>query len=255
MEDIEAYSVPDCRAFYRTWYAPNNATLVIVGDVDVHDSLTRIRDAYGPIAPSTIPDRGTPPRPRQRAERRATLKWPTPTEKVLIGWHAPPHASFDHAVLEVIDELWTGGRSGRLRRKLVEELEIVSELRAGVGGLVHGGLFDLWISMREGVPVAKALEVVDAEVARLALEPVGDAELSKIKARIELYFLAEIETTSGKAAQIGFAETVAGDPAHAFTRLEELRRVSATDVQRVAGERLAPTHRSVVHVIPQEGAR
>lgn len=251
MEDIEAYSVPDCRDFYRTWYAPNNATLVIVGDVDVHDALTRIRDSYGRIPPSTIPDRPTPPRPRQRAERRATLKWPTPTEKVLMGWHAPPHASFDHAVLEVIDELWTGGRSGRLRRKLVEELEIVSELRGGVGGLVHGGLFDLWISMREGVPARKALEVVDAEVARLALEPVGDAELSKIKARIELYFLGEIETTSGKAAQIGFAETVTGDPAHAFTRLEELRRVSAEDVRRVAGERLAPAHRSVVHVVPK----
>jgi zinc protease len=253
MQDIEGYSVPDCRAFYRTWYAPNNATVVIVGDLDVRDTLTRIRDAYGRIEPSTIPERATPPRPRQRTERRATLKWPTPSEKILIGWHAPPHTSFDHAVLEVIDELWTGGRSGRLRRKLVEELEIVGELRAGVGGLAHGGLFDLWISMREGIPAARAMEVVDAEVARLLKEPVGDAELSKIKARIELYFLGEIETTSGKAAQIGFAETVAGDPAHAFARLEELRRVSAADVRRVAEERLTPTRRSVVHVVPKEG--
>jgi predicted Zn-dependent peptidase len=157
-------------------------------------------------------------------------------------------------VAEIIDELLTGGRSSRLRRRLVEELEIVSGLRSGVGGLTHGGLFDMWVSMREGIPSAQALAVIDEELERLRREPVGDAELSKVKARAELYFLSDVETTSGRASQIGFAETVTGNPAHAFVRLEELRRVSAEDVMRVAGQILRPSRRSMVRVLPKASA-
>jgi zinc protease len=150
----------------------------------------------------------------------------------------------------VIDELLTGGRSARLRRRLVEDLELVAELRGGVAGLAHGGLFDLSVSMREGVPVEKALAVIDEEIARLIREPVSDVELTKVKNRAELFFLSEIEGVNGKASQIGFADVVAGDPGHTFTRLSELRRVSAADVARVAGERLRDERRSIVHVVP-----
>jgi zinc protease len=255
MDDIEGYRVPDCRAFYRTWYAPNNATVVIAGHLDPEDALGRLQAAYGSIRPSKLPARPAPPKPRQRKERRAEMTWPTATEKLAVGWHAPPYASFDHAVAEVIDELWTGGRSSRLRRRLVEELELVSELRGGVSGLRHGGLFDLWISMREGHAATEALAVIDEEVERLAREPVPEAELDKVKSRLELFFLTHVETTGGKAEQVGFGETVADDPGHAFVRLEELRRVTADDVARVARSMLRPGRRSRVHVTPKKEAR
>lgn len=254
MEDIEGYRVRDCRSFYRTWYAPNNATVVIAGDVSPEDALARIQEAYGGIAPSKLPARPAPRPSRQRTERRARFGWPTPSEKLCLAWHAPPHVAYDSAVLEVIDELLGGGRSARLRRRLVEELELVAELRAGVSGLRHGGLFEMWISMREGKPAAEALSVVDEEIARISRERVPDAELEKIKNRIELFFLSEIETVGGKASQIGFGDVVADDPAHAFARLAELRRVSSEDVQRVASALLRPSRRSVVHVLPAEAA-
>jgi zinc protease len=255
MADIESYRVRDCQAFYRTWYAPNNATLVIVGDIDSEDVLARVQDAYGPLAPSKRPDRAPPPAVRQRSERRAQLKWPTAAEKLDIGWHSPPHASFETAALEVIDELLTGGRSARLRRLLVDELELVAELRGGVSGLQHGGLFELWVSMREGKPAAEALAIIDREIARLVSEPVPDAELEKVKNRIELFFLSEIETVNGKASQIGFADVVTDDPGHGFTRLAELRRVNAHDVSRAAERFLRTSRRSVVHIVPAEDAR
>lgn len=254
MEDIEGYRVRDCQAFYRTWYAPNNATLVIVGDTDPEQVLAQVQDAYGGIAPSALPDRPPPPPVRQRAERRARMTWPTPSEKLALGWHAPPHATFDAVVIEVIDELLTGGRSGRLRVRLVEELEVVSELRGGVSGLRHGGLFELWVSMREGIPADRALEVIDQEIARLQTEPVPEAELDKIKNRVELFVLSEIETVSGKASQIGYGEVVADDPGHAFTRLAELRRVTPSDIARVAAKLLKPARRSIVHVVPAEAS-
>lgn len=254
MADIEGYRVKDCRRFYDTWYAPNNATVIVVGDVDPADLLPRIQEKYGALKPSRISERPAPRSTRQRRERRAEMRWPTPSEKLAIAWHAAPHASFDHAVLEIIDELWTGGRSARLRRRLVDDMEIVAELRGGVSGLQHGGLFDLWVSMREGIAAERALDVIDEEVARLVAEPVPEAELSKVKARTELFFLGEIETTSGKASQLGFGETVTGDPAHTFVRLEELRRVSADDVRRVAAKYLKPGRRSIVHVRPKGAA-
>ncbi|HJL16823.1 MAG TPA: pitrilysin family protein [Sandaracinaceae bacterium LLY-WYZ-13_1] len=252
MDDIEGYRVPDCRAFYRTWYAPNNATVVVVGDLDPADLLARIQAAYGGIGPSKLPARPTPPTPRQRKERRETLPWPTASEKLCLGWHGPPYASFEHAVAELIDELWTGGRSSRLRRRLVDELELVSALHGGIAGLRHGGLFDLWISMREGRAAEDALAVIDEEVERLAREPVPEAELSKVKSRLELHFLTHVETTGGKAEQVGYGETVADDPSHAFVRLEELRRVRPEDVTRVARELLRSSRRSIVHVQPTE---
>lgn len=254
MEDIKRYRVPDCRAFYRTWYAPNNAALVIVGDVDLEDALSRVQAAYGRIAPSVLPNRPPPPAPRQRAERRARMNWPTATEKLCMAWHAPPYASAEHAVAEIIAELWTGGRSSRLRRRLVEELELVAELKGGVSGLRHGGLFDLWVSMREEHRATEALAVIDEEVDRLAREPVGPRELAKVKNRLELFFLTHVETAGGRAEQIGYGEMVADDPGHAFVRLEELRRVTADDVTRVARWMLRPERRSIVHVVPNEVA-
>ncbi|MFK7991946.1 MAG: M16 family metallopeptidase [Sandaracinaceae bacterium] len=250
MADIEGYKVNDCRDFYKTWYAPNNATVVIVGDVQVEDTLAQIAAAYGGIRPSKLPSRRTPSRSRQRSERRATLRWPTPTEKIALGWHGLPYLSPDYPVLEVIDEILTGGRSARLRRRLVDELEIVSQFRGGVAGLTHGGLFDLWISMREGHAASEAVAVIDEEVARLQREPVSAKEIEKVKSRAELFTLSEIETAAGKAGQLGYARVVAGDPTHTFRRLEELRQVSAEDVLRVANEVLQPGRRSSVTVLP-----
>ncbi|MCB9593702.1 MAG: insulinase family protein [Sandaracinaceae bacterium] len=251
MEDIEGYRVADCRDFYRTWYAPNNATVVVAGDFDSTETIARIAEHYGGHRPAALPTRAAPAPSRQRKERRATMKWPTPSEKLLVGWHGPAEGDADHAVAELVHDLWIGGRSGRLRKRLVEDLEIVTRLRGGVGGLQHGGLFELWIELREGIPAARALEVVDDEVRRLLEQPVTEDELEKIKARCELFTLSSVETMGEKAYQVGFGETVVGDPSHVFARLEEVRSVTAADVRRVATKILQASRRSIVHVVPE----
>ena len=250
MEDIAAYRVADCRAFYRTWYAPNNATVVITGAFDPSKVMRRIARAYGSARPSTLPKRREPRPPRARKkEKRATLRWPTPAEKLAMAWPAAPFVERDHAVMEVIDEILTGGRSARLRRRLVDELEIAAAVNGGVSGFRHGGKFDLWVSLRAGQSAEAARAVIDEELARLASEAVSRRELDKVKARAELFGLSAIETARGKASQIGYAETVTDNPAHLFVRLEELRSVTAADVSRVASA-LAPHRRASVRVVP-----
>ncbi|MGE0790753.1 MAG: M16 family metallopeptidase [Sandaracinaceae bacterium] len=250
MGDIEAYRVADCRAFYKRWYAPNNATVVVAGAFDTADAIARIEQAYGRLRRSELGPPPVVPAVRLTRERRATMRWPTPTHKLAIAWLAPAYATFEHAVAEVVYELWLGGRSGRLRRRLVEELELVSELRGGVGGLTHEGLFDLWVSLRDKREPARVLEVIEEEIARLADGDVSDEELDKVKSRGELFALSHIETSGGKAYQIGYGETVCGDPSHLFVRMDELRRVSAADVRRFARERLGASRRAIVRVEP-----
>jgi zinc protease len=248
MRDIRAFSPADCRGFYRAHYAPNHATIVVAGDVDPADAVRTIARAYGRFAPQAAPP---PPRlsvPTLRGVTELDMRWPTPTEKLAIGWVAPAFAQRDHAVLTVVTQILASGRSARLHVDLVREREIASEVRMSMAPFRETSLVDAWVSLREGHTAEQALGAVDAQLVRLAKEPVPASELDKVKNGLELAFLGGLETVPGKAEQIGFSETVVGDPSHAFTRLEEYRSVTAEDVRRVASSVLTLDARAIVRV-------
>jgi zinc protease len=140
------------------------------------------------------------------------------------------------------------GRSARLHVDLVREREIASEVRMSVAPFREASLVDAWVSLREGHTAEQALKAIDLQLARLAKEEVPAAELDKVKNGLELSFLGGLETVPGKAEQIGFSETVVGDPSHAFVRLEEYRSVTAADLRRVAAMVLRPDARTIVNV-------
>jgi zinc protease len=249
MRDIKSFTPADCRSFYRAHYAPNAATLVLVGHVDPEEALSLIQDHYGAIPPSRLPPEKPFPPPRQRAERRRSLVWPTQTPKIAAAWHAPPYATFDHAVLAVLQEILVGGRSARLWRELVREREMASEVKMSLAPFRCASLCDLWISVREGQSVRKCFGIVEKHLRRLQKELVPEEELAKVKNRLELECLGALETAAGKADQIGFAETVVGDPRHVFRRLAEYQRVRPDDVRRVAREVFDDRRRTVVDVV------
>lgn len=255
MEDIEGFTPADCKRFYRTHYAPNGATLVIVGAIEPASLLASIERSYGDLEPSRLPVHEPPPRARQRSERTKKITWPTPTPKRSIAWHAPAYAEYDHAVLTVIDQLLAGGRSSRLFKDLVREREIASEVRMSLAPFRHAGLVDLWLSAREGESIDACFAVAMRHVERLQRERVPEDELAKVKNRLELGFLGALETVNGKADQIGFGETVVGDPTHSFRRLEEYRRVTPDDVRRVAREVFDDARRTIVEVVPGRAQR
>ena len=248
MRDIEGFTPGDCRAFYRAHYAPNQATIVVAGDVEPSDVARTIAAAYGDFAPSS----STPPPPlevpRLRAEKKLEMRWPTKTEKLAIGWVAPRFVDRDHAVLTVLSQVLAAGRSARLHVDLMREREIASEVRMSIAPFREASLLDAWVSMREGHDADEGLRALDAALARLRDEEVSEAELDKVKNGLELSFLGGLETVPGKAEQIGFSETVVGDPCHAFVRLDEYRSVTPADVRRVAREVLDPARRVVLRV-------
>ena len=231
MQDIERYTPEDCVAFYRTFYAPNNATVVIAGDLDPASALAAVSEHYGKIDAAALPSERKVREPEQTRERRLKMEWPTPTEKLQLGYRGPAFGEYRHTVLTVANELLFGGRSSRLYRALVSEGEIAAEARGSISPFQHPGLYEIWVSTRPGRTAKEALRVLESELARLGRERVSDEELDKAKNRLELGFLEALETAHGKADQIGFYDTVLGDPSLVFSRLAELRRVTADEIR------------------------
>ncbi len=253
MVDIEGFDTADCLAFYKTYYAPNNATIVIAGDVREQDVLEKIRDAYAAIPSAVIPEEDTTPEPTQLDVREVTLKKPTASEKLLVGYHGPALGDADHPALSILNEVLFGGRASRLYQELVTKREACTELRGWVSTFRDPGLYEMYFTARPGVPRADVLARVDAELTRVRDEVVTDEELVRAKARLELGLVQSLETASGKAEQIGFNDTVLGDPAAAFRRLEAYRRVTAGEIRTAARRYLTLDARTIIHVLPEAG--
>ncbi len=252
MSDILGFTTQDCAEFYRTYYAPNNATVVVVGDFDPTAALSKISQQYGVIAPSTIPDAALAPEPPQNEPRRVELHKPTMAEKVTLGYHCPALSDPSHMTLNVLSEVLSGGRASRLYKKLVRELEIAAEVRAFVGPFRDPGLFEVYVGAREGHTAEELLQAVDAELTRVCEEPVSEQELARARSRFELGLLHSLETADGKANTIGFYDCVLAEPSAAFERLEALRSITADDVLQTARTVLRAEARTVVIVRPSE---
>ena len=250
MEDIRGLTLEDCVAFYRQHYAPNKATLVFVGDFDEKDLLSAVQASYGTMKPSRAKALPLAPEPPQKRERRLRFPQPTATDKLAIGYRAPALAEPDHAVLTVANEILFGGRSSRIHQLLVHDLELCSETQGSIAPFHDPGLHEVWLSMRAGKKAADALARFDAELERLGREGTSEAELEKAKNRLELGFLQGMETAQGKAEPIGFHHLVTGDVRTVFGQLDAYRSVRSEDVKRVVRAILRPSHRTVVHVVP-----
>ncbi|MGA2450885.1 MAG: pitrilysin family protein [Polyangiaceae bacterium] len=254
MEDIQGLSPEDCAAFYRAYYAPNNATVVVVGDVRERDVLLAIRDAYGDIPPQASVVEDIALDPPQSEERVTSVRKPTATEKLLIGYKGPALGDADHAAMTVLSEVLCGGRASRLYRLLVIERELASDVRAWVSTFRDPGLFECTATARSGHTTAEMQEVIDRAVESLRADVIGENELTRAKARLELGLWQQLETIPGKAEQIGFFESVLGDPGHAFQRVDAYRRTTTSDVRRAARRYLAREARTIVRVLPDPSA-
>ncbi len=250
MDDILGFTTDDCVEFYKTYYSPNNATMVIVGDVDLGQVLRLVQETYGHMPSAVIPVEDVHPEPPQIEERRLSMTKPTPTHKLSIGYKSPALGDFDHSPFVLLNEILFGGRSSRVHRELVQKQEIASEVRGYVGSFRDPGLYDVFISAREGKTAAELLNALDALLDIIVAEPVTEAELDKAKGRVEFAMLQGLETASGKAEQIGFYQTVLGDPGALFERIAVYRRCTVSDLLRVARRYLVRSARTVIEVAP-----
>jgi zinc protease len=251
MEDIRALSLPDIRAFYRTWYAPNNATLVCVGDFDEAELMRMVEDAYGTIPPAQLPVLDAVPEPAQTKERVVRAPKPIATDRLLVGYKAPGQDEADWATLEIIATLLAGCPSARLYRRLVIEREAASSVDAQLTPFRDPSLLRLAVTAARGHSADQILEMIDAELALMADQPPERAEVEKAKAIAETDFWTSLVDVDGKAEAIGHYETALGDFRKVNPIAERLAQVTADDVARCVRMYLRPERRTIVIAEPE----
>lgn len=250
MRDIAAITPDDARAFYRTFYAPNNATVVLVGDFEPRAALAEISRHYGAIPAAEVPETRVPAEPPQDGERRTEAQKPVPADRLLLAWKAPAQGDADFIPLQVAHELLLGGPSARLHRRLVIETEITSSVTGMLAPFRDPGLFEVYAPLMRGRTAEEADGVIAAEVARLAKEPPAAAELDKARNRLETELWTDLETAEGKAEALGHYHSVLGDWRRLFEVEGRIAAVGPDDVAGAAARWLRPETRTVVIARP-----
>jgi zinc protease len=251
MKDIKSITQERAVAFYRKYYAPNNAVLVIAGRLDEAATLAAIADAYGAIPPSkNLPQDGAKPERAPQSEVRTVLTRPVPADRLVIGFPAPALGAPDRAAYEVLNELLAGGQSSRLNRALVVERQWASSVHGDIAPTRDPGLYAIWIQMTKGHTAEEAERLVVEAAAELAAHPVGAAELGKAAARMEAQFWQQLGSSHGRAETLGAFEIAAGDFRALLARGAEYARVTPADVQKAAAAYLGTGARSVVVARP-----
>ncbi len=246
MADIEGITTEDARAFYHTYYAPNNATLVLVGDFEERAALDLIERHYGTLPSSNLPAEERIVEPPQTAERRELFIKPVATERLLWGWRGPGLAEEDHPAVEIAVEILASGQSSRLVRRLVIETEIASSLHMSVPEFRDPGLVELRVILQRGHSAVAAKALLDEEIDRLAATAPDEEELEKAKCRIEARFWHSLRPHDGKAEALGHYQTTTGDYRRLFRAAERVRAVAPAEVQRVVAHYLDARRRTIV---------
>jgi len=251
MEDIRALSLADIRAFYRTWYAPNNATLVVVGDYDENKLRDLIEKYFGGIEPTQLPEVPHIVEPEQTRERILRAPKPIATDRLLIAYKAPAQSDPDWAVLEIVSTLLAGCPSARLHRRLVIETESASSVDAQLTPFRDPSLFRIVVTAARGHEANEVLAIIDRELTALIETPASVAEVEKAKALTETAFWTTLVDIDGKAYELGHFETTLGDFRELNVIAERLANVTADDVARVVRTYLLPSRRTIVIAEPE----
>jgi zinc protease len=243
--DIRSWTMADLQSFYTTYYAPNNCTLVLVGDLDPQATLALAERYFGPV-----PRRAPPPpvrtqEPEQRGERRLVLERPAQNPIVHCAYHAIAAADPREPALNILQTILLGGDSSRLHRALVEEQKRAVAVSGGWSEGFDPNLFSIQTILPEGGDVGALQCSLDAELARLVDQGVSDAELRRGKNIVAADFWRGVSTIDGKARLLGEYAVMHGDPAQLFSAPAQYERVTLEDVAAVARTVFDPDRRTV----------
>jgi zinc protease len=253
IEDLDAATIADVRAFHQTFYRPDNATLVVVGDFAPEQLDAWVDEYFGPIAKPDRPlPRVTVKEPPRSAERRVTEYGANvPLPAVAITYLAPPVTSPDAPALRVAESILSAGDSSRLYQSLVYRQQVAQEAFANADLREHPGLFMLAAILASGKEVADGERALLAELRRMQEEPVSADELSKAINQLVTAQLRQLETNDGKAFALARAAVLLGDPSRVNTDIERLQQVTAADIQRVMKQYFSDSNRVVISYLPE----
>ncbi|MBI1250359.1 MAG: insulinase family protein [Alphaproteobacteria bacterium] len=236
IEDLDAATIEDVRAFHAAYYRPDNAVLVVSGNFDPAQLNAWVDQYFAPIArPARQIPRVTAQEPVRRSARDFTVRAPNvPLPAVVMTFPAPPARSSDTAALIVLDAILSKGESSRLYQSLVYDQQVAAEVFTFTEPTQDRGLYAFGAILSEGKTAEEGLAALQAEIARVRQDEVTDAELDEAKNQIISEALEERETAYGRAYALANAAIRYGDPGYADRLLADIQAVDADAIQRVA---------------------
>jgi zinc protease len=246
MADLNAATLDDVRAFFKTYYAPNNATLAVVGDFNAADAKAKIQKYFGAISRQPAPPPVDVTEPPPSGERRKTIEDPLARlPRYAAAYRTVPGNSPDYCALNLLAGILGRGRTSRLYSAVTEK-RLALNATASESESRGEGLFMVNANLTPQGDVDAVEAAIDAEIARIQNEGVTEAELNRAKTQARLGTITRLQTALGKANQLSSNAVFFDDPNRVNTLLPSLQAVTAADVRRVARKYLVPRNRVVV---------
>ena len=255
MKDLEAASIEDVRDFFRTYYVPNNATLVLVGDFDTKEATALVQQYLGRVPKSARPvPRDIPQEPPQTKERRVRLEenWPLPV--VVVAYHITFDGNPDSYPLHIASKVLSDGESSRIYRKLVYETQLALAAFGGGNIIEDPNLFFAVAIVQPGQKPEDAVNALIAELDKLRTQPISQDELQQAKNQWTRDYILSRESNKEKASQLGHAVVIHNDVKTADGEFDIFMNTTAADVQRVAQTYFKPENRLVLTIMPRGAA-
>ncbi|HYE15821.1 MAG TPA: insulinase family protein, partial [Pyrinomonadaceae bacterium] len=253
LDDLTAASMEDVKGFFRRYYVPNNASLVIAGDFDPSEARRLVEKYFGPIQKGDPVKPVTAPRPKLDREVRVNMEDRVQLPRVQFVWTAVPAFDRDEAALDTLAEILGGGKSSRLYKSLVYEKQIAQQVSAFNPAGEIAGTFQITVTGKPDITPAQLEEAVKAELARLKTEPPSAREVERAYNSREASFIYGLQTVGGfggKDDQLNAYATYLKKPGYFEQDLARYRAVRVADVRRVADQYLTDK-RIVLTVVPR----
>ena len=257
MSELESITLSDLKDWYKIWYAPNNATLVIVGDVEPAEVLTQVKRYFGELKPSKLPKRPAVSQKGFRGYQQVESEQAVQVPVLLMGYNVPSLVTTDASnekqayALSLAQDVLDGGLSARLESRLVREQGLLTTVGTSYDLLDRGdGLFLIQATPREGVSLAQAQQAIISEIEKLKTDPIATDEIERAKTNTVTGLVYAQDSMEGQARIIGSLQSIGLDDRLLAQLPTKMDTVTVADIQAASKKYLVKDNLTVMHIIP-----
>jgi zinc protease len=255
MSDILSWRRDEVMAYYRTYYAPNNAILVVVGDFDPAKTLGLIKKYYEPIKASNPPPPVSTTEPPQMGPKTVLIRKEAQAPSFTVVWHAPNAKDPDFLPLSILAKPLLEGESSRLYRRLVREEQLALRVGGGPQETIDPLLFTIDVKPRPGADLDRIERVIEEELAKIKNEGITPKEFEKAMNIVRNDFYMGLQTIAGRASQLGSYELLYGDFGKLFTIMDDYAGIKIERIKDVAKKYFAENNKTIGKLVPEGGAK
>lgn len=251
MKDIANYDSEKLRFFYQSFYIPNNAVLVLVGDFETATVKELIEKHYGKLPTGKLPEQKVLKEPAQTVQRNASLKKDVQNNSFVVAFQSPRQGEIDVYALDLAANILGNGTSSRLHKNLVYQKQVSTSTYAYNYSMKDAGVFAVGVNLKPGIGIQGSLDIVYNEIWKLRNQLVTSKELEKAKTQVMKDLVDSLKTMDGKARALAVNEIVTGTYESLFTDLEKYQAVTAEDIKKITNKYTQQTQRSIITLEPK----